>query len=471
MEFLEAIDENILGGLSWAAMPYIQAMAGQTIKYLDVISLFPSVMCGALPVGAYRRRPDLENSLDEVKRLIQDYVEDQPKGYLIECDFIVPERYHDEVDFPPVCKMPIPDSMLSPYQLDLFKLYGAERDQSYAKLVPFLGEHKRSGRHIALLQVWSKHCHIEILRVHRVFEFDQRPVLREYMETLNLRKRHAPNPVARQNSKITMCATYGRMYLNKKKQCSADVRSDPWNFFVQVSKGGVKWHVVQTDPFIGVLDKPPSEITIQEPRAVGWAILDLARAYFWRFYYECIKTTWKGVKLAYHDTDSIVVQLPTTNFVKQALAWNKLPPAKTIGAFDLGEHGPKFKKLPEHGELGTIKDEKGPVQIDKVACLCSKTWALRCGEEADLKGKGIPKGFLERYGFEDYKRQLFDPEPVKAKFKAIGVRKFQSIKRDCTKKSISFENDKTFIWREGDSFHSRPLGHKDNVKTRAQMNC
>ena len=111
MDFLETINESILGGLSWAAKPYMQASEGHELHYIDVTSLFPSVMRYSLPVGNYRRRPDLEDSLEQVKQLIQDYRPDQSKGYLIMCDFRVPQKYHDEVDFPPVCKMPISNQM------------------------------------------------------------------------------------------------------------------------------------------------------------------------------------------------------------------------------------------------------------------------------------------------------------------------------------------------------------------------
>jgi hypothetical protein len=184
--------------------------------------------------------------------------------------------------------------------------------------------------------------------------------------------------------------------------------------------------------------------------------------YFWRFHYECIKTHWEGAELGYHDTDSGAYHLPTRNFVKEALAWNELPKAKIIGPFDLSTH--KIN-IPENGQLGTIKDEVGKEGVDEVVALSSKTWAYRCKEESVRKGKGIPKGVLESLTFDDYREELFNPERKKVDFKALGVHKFQSIKKDCEKKSISFENDKAFIWRVGDEFHSRPLGHRDNPKT------
>jgi hypothetical protein len=483
-EFMNLVNANILGGLSWAAMPYAKADPLRDLRlfYFDVNSLFPRAMCFALPTGGYRRRADLE-TVERVNQLIQAYSQDQAKGYMIECDFEVPKEWHDIVDFPPVCKMAVSADMLSPIQHDLYGLVNSERDAEYKKLIPFLGVCEKQARHVALLQEWTKNCHIKILKVHTVYEFDQAPVLRDFMEKLNHMKKYASSEVIRQVAKLIMNSLYGRFYLNKDKQCHTKVYSDHWGFRLRIDRDKVDWDILDMEPdqFLALVTVPPREIKIDTPRVVAWAILDLAKMYFYRFYYEALKNQRESCRMIYHDTDSVICEMKSEgsmqDFGKELRAWNDGPKAKIVGGFDLTGFDDTYEK---NGDLGFVKSEVGDYEIDEVVCLASKMYAFKASKNGVTKehtrSKGIPRGLAEQYRFDEYKEMLLNPREMKTgPFSQFRVHRLQSIRIETEKTALAPLNDKIFMWKtvheDGSvTFHSRPLGHHLNAETLKEMN-
>ena len=103
--------------------------------------LYPSQMVKPLPVGEYKQvvASDL---MVVCQHLLETWTMSDDTGFLIVCDFHVPEKYHDEIDLPPCCKRKVTKDLLSKEQ---------QHYNEGTKLVPYLGEHLKSGRQIALL--------------------------------------------------------------------------------------------------------------------------------------------------------------------------------------------------------------------------------------------------------------------------------------------------------------------------------
>ena len=129
-----------------------------------------------------------------------------------------------------------------------------------------------------------------------------------------------------------MNSLYGKLYENKERRCTAQVRTDPWNFYRRVAKKDCqKWDVLDHDEFLGLLTLPKGEVVFDTPRAAAWAILDLAKVYLYRFWYDCLCQSWPGCKLLYTDTDSCIVLLRSANWAQEAQAWNASAQAGEVG--------------------------------------------------------------------------------------------------------------------------------------------
>ena len=98
------------------------------------------------------------------------------------------------------------------------------------------------------------------------------------MEDLAEMRRQAPTECAKQNAKSGMVSVYGKLYENPDRRCTAQIRTDPWNFYKRVAKKECKsWDVLDHDEFLGMFQTPQKDIVYDTPRAVAWAILDLAK--------------------------------------------------------------------------------------------------------------------------------------------------------------------------------------------------
>jgi hypothetical protein len=442
MEFVDLIDRSILGGLVWAREVYCKPSGTEELCGLDLTSLYPTVQAKyPLPVGNFVK---ICNSL--AHQLLETWTFEDEYGYLIECDFCVPKEMHDVVDLPPVGKFTVNESWLTEDQ----------RREDYVpgkKLIPYLGIHTRSGRHIALLQTWVKHCHIQILAVHSIWRFDQRKVFSGFVQELfDLRQRQTTE-TGRSVIKVGLNSVWGKTLEDQKKFTNTQLCSNPLVFQKKVARKSCKdFCILDHKDFLGTYSTGVATVKLDRPKQIAWAVLDLSKVMTYTWWYG-IKDHWKGARLMYTDTDSFYVLLPEP-LLPKAQEWNMSAKARTIGTFDLG----KTAESPG-AVLGSLKNElEGNTCIEAVF-LGSKMYALKCERKDCAKAKGIPRCVIGP--FEEYKAML-DPnaETTKVEYHTMRVKKCESVLVCETKKGLSFTNDKVKIWRCDDgTFCTRPHGH------------
>jgi hypothetical protein len=451
--FVKVVNESVMGGISWAAAPLWKKTKGHRFHVFDACQLYPSQMVKPLPVGDYKQvvASDL---MAVCKHLLETWTMDSDMGFLIVCDFHVPSQYHDEVDLPPCCKMKVTRKLLSKEQ---------QHYNEGTKLIPYLGEHIKSGRHIALLQCWRKYCHIEITKVHQIWSFKQAPVLKDFIEEVVRCRREATTEVGRALNKLMSVSFFGKLLERVDQRCTARLTTDPWRFFKQTAKRQCcGWRILEGSDemakgngFLGLYNMQPEKVSYSSPRAAAWAILDLSKVQYYTFHYGVLKHLWPTAKLYGMDTDSSMLSLPTENFLEKALEWNKGGEMM----FDLSLFGHEENK----GQLGCWKEELGQAEVTEAAFICAKTYALKMNEEDKLRAKGVPKAVLNSYRFETYKQLLKDARPVISTFEALRIVNQQSIKRTEIKKCLAAVNDKVWMERQGpEEWLTRPLGHYKN---------
>ena len=153
------VDKGIIGGQSVCFQPYSKAnnpkMGSEYnpheettwITYVDANSLYPSSMTYPLPYESYEKVEVRDDGVAQALELMKRFSWDSEVGYTIVVDFEIPAELHDLLDFAPVCKMEPQVEDLAPYQRHLKQFFGSS---SAKKVVPFLGIHRESCRHVAL---------------------------------------------------------------------------------------------------------------------------------------------------------------------------------------------------------------------------------------------------------------------------------------------------------------------------------
>ena len=123
-------------------------------------------------------------------------------------DFEVLAELHDYLDFAPVCKMEPRVEDLAPYQQHLKKFFGSS---SSKKVVPFLGIHRESRRHVALLKFYVEQMGCKILKAHRIWKFVQKPWLQPFMKDQTDKRAAATDEVVRNVLKLGPNSVYGML--------------------------------------------------------------------------------------------------------------------------------------------------------------------------------------------------------------------------------------------------------------------
>ena len=479
MELLDFVNRNICGGLCCIFTPYCEAnnpMAAKVgLRYagdepktwiapFDANALYPAAMTFPLPIGNYRPW-DRQITRETVMALLQSYDEDAAVGYFIECDLWVPDELHDALPFAPVSKRCVAAEELSEGQRQAFELYGCKLGDE--KLVPYLGLQTQVGRYIPLLKYWVQRLGVRFKNVRRVLACDQKPFMREHvLENTRIRAsfpKHDPrNALAKRENN----AMYGMCLENNADHRSTTIHTDVDAFVRAADRPSTaNFHIFDPeDPgFLGLVNSCKGMgVTVNTPRMVGFAVLDLSKLIMYRHFYDGILRVWPTAQLLMMDTDSFYVKLETEDLMADISRVN----AGEFGAFriDMSKTDPA---CPNKDRLGILKLEYDDAVA--LAGIRSKCYAvLRAQNVPDKKFKGVKQGVVKRgIPFSDYRSVVLDPSTGLGETGVQNVEQRRIVSRDHhlfqlqeRKKSLAPCNDKVFIYDH--PTRSRPLGHWRN---------
>ena len=133
---------------------------------------------------------------------------------------------------------------------------------------------------------------------------------------------------------------------------------------------------------------------------VGCSILDISKVRMMDFHFNTIHEHFEGnYDLLYSDTDSVVYQTKSPNFLK----WMK----EHEEEFDLSNLTGKWKSPKNESVLGNMKNEVVDKIITEFVALSPKSYAYKCCEKEVKKAKGVSHSVSEKtMDFSDYKRVL-----------------------------------------------------------------
>ena len=237
--------------------------------------------------------------------------------------------------------------------------------------------------------------------------------------------------------------------------------------------------------FLGVTSSSKcTEVVLDTPRMMGWAVLEYAKMVMFRFHYDVMKPMFGDrLKLLYTDTDSLyyMITWPTDPIDYIAECDAKLDMENRV--FDLSQVY-RYRDTPEQrnpmkNKLGSFKYEasgnkKGIFgkdnEIVEAVFLAPKSYVKKMAQkkkETDRNtlqqaGKGIPGAVLkEQFGdsIDHYKEALFTNKTSVATYRQF--RTFDHVVNHCDveKVTLSADNDKTY---QVSPYKSRPLGHWRN---------
>ena len=425
---------------------------------LDINALYPSVMVLPLPVGNYEQ---LKGPTAEVVRgLMHNYHDQSDTGYMVICDIWVDTSLHDLLDFAPVAKRAAKEEELSEGQRQKIAAYGCKVGGE--KLMPYLGRQEQVGLHIALLKYYTERMGVSFGNVTRVWKWKQEAYMKTHiLENVEIRSRIPKSDPRNELAKRESNGLYGMHLQNKADYCNTTIHAKH-DSFVKAAEQPLlhDFHIFdpQDEGFLGLVRKAKgAAITMDTPRLVGWAVLELSKRQMYYNWYDGVKKVWPNAQLLMMDTDSFHVKVESENLMGDIEKVN-------TGAYDDFRIDTSNVEKPgaNKNALGVLKLEYHAVEFCGVRAKCYSE--LTADEATIRKFKGVPSKVVKRHIMHaDFKGIVLDSSDglVDGKTKTVEVRSIQSKEhslehRISRKKSLAPANDKVY---EIEGFRSRPLGH------------
>ncbi|CAE7512145.1 unnamed protein product [Symbiodinium sp. CCMP2592] len=461
------------------------ALPTKRLMYLDINSMYPDAMTKPLPVssGYLETLPSSDaDRLDWLHKLLsqENPLDDDPAeglGYLLFVDYDFPEELHDQLDWPSPARLRIRPGDVGPYTQE-----AARNRPPTEKLVPFLGMHKEEGIHSKRLAFLRNHLGARIWKLHRVWSFECRRELREFMvEAYNRRRelKDAGRDLEQGFEKIAINSIYGKTVQNQEKYRNTTHYFDPVAFSRAQAGDRVAdftVDIMERDAFLGSVHRvrPPSRNINRSPLQVGWAVLELSKLKIAVQYWMGVKAALPKVVPILTDTDSMLLEIiGDCDPVKLLAEGNLTLPAEfdLIGDLDVQKFEESFanvisfegmQKLKElQGKMGALSDECAKWVVQSVVCLAVKKYSILLSEGKEIhKAKGVPKCVRDTAKHRDY-LDIHEGNAVRhdsfTQMQSSGHQVFIATRRKLT---FNVLNDKAFqLTKE----YCRPMGHWRNA--------
>ena len=319
-EMYERIEAGLRGGMTQTTCKKVEAnnkymgsdyeknKASSYINYLDANNLYGLSMIQKLP---YR-------SLKWDDKITEDDIinyDNGRTGFILEVDLEYPKELHElHNDYPLAPEvMNVKANMLSEKQVEIYKLINGSKepkDEKTNKLILNLNDKNKYVVHIRTLQFYLKHG-LKLKKVHRAIKFEQKEILKPYIEFNTEKRKNARNDFEKDIFKLLNNAVFGKTMEDKRKHLDFEIVSDERRFMKCVNNPSFKRSHIINEDLVGV-EKQKPKLKLDKPIFIGMSILDLSKQHMYKFYYDVMKPKYgENIRMVYTDTDSFVFHTKT----------------------------------------------------------------------------------------------------------------------------------------------------------------
>jgi len=151
--------------------------------------------------------------------------------------------------------------------------------------------------HYRCLQFYLAHG-LELIRIHRIVTFEQRPFMKPFIEYSNeQKKRSLPT-----SSRVCSSCLQTVSTKNVQKRINAKLVTDPPKMIRAAGKATFKrCEIINSD--LVLVESERTKILLNKPVAIGFTILEFAKLLMYEFYYDCLLPKF-GNKLHFCFTDT-----------------------------------------------------------------------------------------------------------------------------------------------------------------------
>ena len=460
-EMYEMIEAGLRGGMCMVSTKKVEAnnkymgeeydknKESSYINYFDANNLYGLSMIQKLPYKNLKWDDTLKE--EDIINYKNNNI-----GYILEVDLEYPKELHGlHNDYPMAPEvMNVKADMLSDKQIEIYDFLNHTKptDEKTNKLVLNLNDKEKYVIHIRTLQFYLKQG-LKLKKIHRAIKFEQKEVLKPYIEFNTEKRKNARNDFEKDVYKLMNNAIFGKTMEDKRKHLDFEVVSDETRYMKCVSNPNFKHSHIINENLVGV-EKQKTKLKLDKPIFIGMSILDLSKQHMYKFYYDVMKPKYgDNIKMVYTDTDSFVFHTKTNDIYEDLNTIKK--------ELDFSDYPKEHKCYDDNNKkvLGKFKDELKSKIITGFIALRPKCYAYSVyGDDKKYKKcKGIAKGTVRRQmKYEEFETVLKTNEVIHKSFNSIRSKNHRIFSITTKKIALSsYENKKYWI----DSVNSLAYGH------------
>ena len=235
----------------------------------------------------------------------------------MEVDLEYPKELHElQNDYPLAAeKIKVTKEILCPYCKNIQEQFGISIGQ-VAKLIPTPASKKNYVLHYRNLQLYLS-LGLKLKKVHRVLEFDQSPLLAQYINFNTQKRVNAKNAFEKDFFKLLNNSVFGKTMENIRKRVDVRLVTNQKKLSKLVSKPTYVNSKIFNEDLVAV-HKIKETLTLDRPACVGMCILDLSKTLMYDFHYNYIKNKYgPKAKLLFTDTGSLCSEIETKDIYKE----------------------------------------------------------------------------------------------------------------------------------------------------------
>ena len=236
---------------------------------------------------------------------------------ILEVDLEYPKELHElQNDYPLAAeKIKVTKEILCPYCKNIQEQFGISIGQ-VAKLIPTPASKKNYVLHYRNLQLYLS-LGLKLKKVHRVLEFDQSPLLAQYINFNTQKRVNAKNAFEKDFFKLLNNSVFGKTMENIRKRVDVRLVTNQKKLSKLVSKPTYVNSKIFNEDLVTV-HKIKETLTLDRPACVGMCILDLSKTLMYDFHYNYIKNKYgPKAKLLFTDTGSLCSEIETKDIYKE----------------------------------------------------------------------------------------------------------------------------------------------------------
>lgn len=449
-KYLDDYDENITSSYN---------------GYLDANNLYGKSMTQSLPYKSFEWCNDIKNTEHVLAYKDEnDYKDDNYEnenndeliGYILEVDLEYPKELHDlHSDYPLAPEnMSVSANMVSDFSNNIYKHYHNDKgvvDEKSKKLILNLQDKTKYVIHICNLKYYLQQGMI-LTNVHRCLKFQQSKWLKPWIDFNTKKRTEVKTDFEKDLFKLLNLAVFGKTMEDVRSHVDFELVDDIKRLEKCLNNPTMKHRHFINEHLVGI-EKIKPVVKLNKPIYVGMTILDKSKLHMYKFYYDVLKAKYNDkIKLAYTDTDSLVIHVETEDLYKDLKQMNE--------HMDFSDYPKNHENydISNKKKIGNFKDELNGKILREYIGLKPKMYAMDVqNDKVQKKAKGVPKHIVKnKLDFNLYKRTLEENHLERVNFNSIRSYEHNIYSINCNKVGLSnFENKRYYV----NNNLSYPYGH------------